>query len=330
MKKLMKRMAKQIHDLQEQQAKPSTCTCQCTCKTAASVQHPVTYTQPSTQSGATCTATTEHKVARSSSTPTRSSFISTPNHFSFEDTQSLDESLRVFSQLSQFPPQPFQPPLESLQYTCTSQSFQTSPQSFQYTSQSSQFPPQSFIPSPQSFQYTSQSFQPRPESLQFPPQPFQLPPESLQPASMQSSQIPPQSFQSTPESLQPASMQSKSQKPPTGTKYFSASAINRSNLKDAHQVIAANKKLCVPARASTLAVKLAREAVFGDETLAMCTVAGERGGFMALPVEEMKVLKTTMLHLFSAVTPVEFETIWKECNDAIGQACKRARDKLKK
>ena len=126
-------------------------------------------------------------------------------------------------------------------------------------------------------------------------------------------------------------MQSISLKPPViSTKYFSASDINHSNLKDIHQVIAANKKLCVPARASTLAVKLAREAVFGDETLAMCTVAGERGGFLALPVEEMRALKTTMLHLFSTVTPVEFEIIWKECNDAIGQACKRARDKRKK
>ena len=128
-------------------------------------------------------------------------------------------------------------------------------------------------------------------------------------------------------------MQSISLKPPViSTKYFSASDINHSNLKDIHQVIAANKKLCVPARASTLAVKLAREAVFGDETLAMCPVAGERGGFLllALPVEEMRALETTMLHLFSTVTPVEFEIIWKECNDAIGQACKRARDKRKR
>ena len=97
-----------------------------------------------------------------------------------------------------------------------------------------------------------------------------------------------------------------------------------------HQIIAANKKLCVPARASTLAVKLAREAVFGDETLVRCTVAGKRGGFLALPVNEMRALKATMQHQFLKVTPCEFETIWKDCNDAIGQACKRARDKRKK
>ena len=162
------------------------------------------------------------------------------------------------------------------------------------------------------------------QSLTSPSQSVQFPSQSFAP--------PPESHQCPSQSLQPASTQSISLRPPViSAKYFPASEINRNNLKDIHQVIAANKKLCVPARASTLAVKLAREAVFGDETLAMCTVAGERGGYLALPVEEMRVLKTAMLHQFSTViTPVEFKIIWKECNDAIGQACKRARDKRKK
>ena len=119
--------------------------------------------------------------------------------------------------------------------------------------------------------------------------------------------------------------------PPQGSaKHFPSEEIRCKDLKDILSVIAANKKLCVPARASTLAVKLAREAMFGDDVLMQCTVAGERGGYYALPVEEMKRMKIIMMQQLQTLASCEFESVWKECLDAIGQACKRAREKKKK
>ena len=55
-----------------------------------------------------------------------------------------------------------------------------------------------------------------------------------------------------------------------------------SQLKALGEMAAANPKLCVPSRASTLAVKLACESVFGEDVMLHSTVTGGGGGFSAL------------------------------------------------
>ena len=56
-------------------------------------------------------------------------------------------------------------------------------------------------------------------------------------------------------------------------------------LQSVSEVMRASSKLCVPARASTLAVKLARDAIFGEEVMLQITLTCGRGGFKALPAE---------------------------------------------
>ena len=71
------------------------------------------------------------------------------------------------------------------------------------------------------------------------------------------------------------------------------------------EVMRANSKLCVPARASTLAVKLARDAIFGEEVMLQSTLTGGRGGFKALPAEGMAKLKHILLLQFPTIAPPE-------------------------
>ena len=112
-------------------------------------------------------------------------------------------------------------------------------------------------------------------------------------------------------------------------KTLPSSEIDKAHLKSAMEVIKCNNKLCVPAKVSTLAVKLARDAFYGDDVLSKCTVAGERE-FFALPVEELKELKTLVFQQCMGLTSTEFEAVWKDCVQAIGQACKRARERKRK
>ena len=78
----------------------------------------------------------------------------------------------------------------------------------------------------------------------------------------------------------------------------------------------------------TLAQKLAKEAFFGEKVMAQCTVLGCRDQ-PGLPTDELKQLKATIYGLFPQywASPSEFEVIWANCVDAIGQACKRLRKK---
>ena len=84
--------------------------------------------------------------------------------------------------------------------------------------------------------------------------------------------------------------------------------------------------LCVPSKATTLAVKLARKAVFGDSVMSRCTPYGARD-FPGLPTTELAELKETIRNLFPIYwnKPQEFEVLWTKCVDAIGQACKGLR-----
>ena len=73
-------------------------------------------------------------------------------------------------------------------------------------------------------------------------------------------------------------------------------------------------------RRGELAVKLAREAIFGDDVLAQCTPGGSRE-LPALPNDELNPLKEGMFEQFSQYwsNPVEFEAVWSVCFNAVGR-----------
>jgi hypothetical protein len=90
------------------------------------------------------------------------------------------------------------------------------------------------------------------------------------------------------------------------------------------EVVAKYSELHKPESITRLAVKLAREAVFGPDVLAQCTPLGHTQ-FQALPVAGLQKIKETLKLLCVWNSPVEFENSWKNCMQAIGQACKHAR-----
>ena len=92
------------------------------------------------------------------------------------------------------------------------------------------------------------------------------------------------------------------------------------------QVIEKNHKLAKASKIGTLAMKVAREAVFGDRVMKQCTAMGGRG-LPGLPREELFRIKSALFDLFPSYwrCPEEFESLWSCCVDSIGQACKRLR-----
>ena len=105
-----------------------------------------------------------------------------------------------------------------------------------------------------------------------------------------------------------------------------SSEIKRSNLTSVTNVLLKYPKLRGDSKAGTLAVKLAREALFGDDVLIRCTTFGNRE-HPALPVAELNQLKDKLFQLFPQYwpNPVEFEPLWRTCGEAVGQVCKRLR-----
>ena len=87
-------------------------------------------------------------------------------------------------------------------------------------------------------------------------------------------------------------------------------------------------KLRCESKVGTLAVKLAKEALFGDKVLIKCTVMGERG-LPGLPATELMELKKILFREFPHLwaSRHEFEALWKVSVDSLGQACKRLRHK---
>ena len=79
-------------------------------------------------------------------------------------------------------------------------------------------------------------------------------------------------------------------------------------------------KLSVESKASVLAMKLARESFFGESILCRCTVMGI-GKYPTLPTDELNELKQTLFSQFPKYwsSPVEFESLWRECAEAIGK-----------
>ena len=102
------------------------------------------------------------------------------------------------------------------------------------------------------------------------------------------------------------------------------SAIDKSKYLSSAAVIVKHLKLTAVSKAPTLAVKLARFAVFGDELLGMCTVMGYHDS-IGLPTEELTQLKQIVFNQYPTYwgNPVEFEQVWASCIEGIGQAIPR-------
>lgn len=96
--------------------------------------------------------------------------------------------------------------------------------------------------------------------------------------------------------------------------------------KTIHQVIEANHKLSKISKVSTLAVKIARDAVFGESVMRKCTAMGSRE-LPGLPRKELFEVKKALFDLFPSYwkSSEEFESVWATCIESIGQACKRLR-----
>ena len=103
-------------------------------------------------------------------------------------------------------------------------------------------------------------------------------------------------------------------------------SIDKSKLISPDEVVAGHPKLLKLSKIPTLSVKLARDSYFGKEVMVCCTVRG-LSGFHALPVQPLKDLKRYLLQICvpSLTTTLEFEAVWKNCIEGIGQACKALR-----
>ena len=85
-------------------------------------------------------------------------------------------------------------------------------------------------------------------------------------------------------------------------------------------------KLHSERKVGLLAVRLAREAIFGDECMKQCTVKGCRK-LPPLPHEGLKALKNALLAIFPQYwnNPSGFEPLWTVVLESVGQCCKRLR-----
>ena len=111
-------------------------------------------------------------------------------------------------------------------------------------------------------------------------------------------------------------------------KELPASEICKENLLPVKGVLAKYNSLHFDSKIGILAVKLAREAYFGDHVLMRCTPKG-RQQFPALPQVELNHLKATLFELFPTYwqRPEGFDSFWTSAQEAISQACKRIRKK---
>ena len=103
--------------------------------------------------------------------------------------------------------------------------------------------------------------------------------------------------------------------------------INKFKLSSPEDVVKMHPKLVKLSKIPTLSVKLAKEAYFGKDIMAVCTVRG-LGNYHALPETELKELKMYLRRLCIprlVTNHVEFEQTWKVCTESIGQACKALR-----
>lgn len=104
--------------------------------------------------------------------------------------------------------------------------------------------------------------------------------------------------------------------------------IDRAGLKSIPEVLQKYPELQTESKIGILAVKLAREALFGDKTLKQCTPRGWQD-IPALPQAELNRLKSALWTQFPRYwsCPEEFERRWIVAQEAVAQACKRLRHK---
>ena len=114
-----------------------------------------------------------------------------------------------------------------------------------------------------------------------------------------------------------------------GKPAFQSVEINNENLSPYELVLKKYPSLCKQNVVGTLTVKLANEIFFENEVLKKCTIMGCRE-YPALPMKELNELKLVIFSLFPCYWNNQTEyklKIWKSCGNAIGQLCKRLRDK---
>ena len=106
-----------------------------------------------------------------------------------------------------------------------------------------------------------------------------------------------------------------------------STSIQKSQLREPDEVLRQYYKLKTECKIGTLAVKLAREAFFGPEVLAKCTVVGCRE-LPALPIEEVQQLKKFLFAQFPTYwkNVAGFESLWAICVTSINQCCKLLRN----
>ena len=109
-------------------------------------------------------------------------------------------------------------------------------------------------------------------------------------------------------------------------KVLDSACINKSQLLPVDVVVAKYPKLRTVTKASTLAVKLAKESVFGEDVMRQCTVFGTRQ-LPGLPREELFQLKKAVFDQFPQFWshPPQFESVWKDCIASVNQSSKSLR-----
>ena len=105
-----------------------------------------------------------------------------------------------------------------------------------------------------------------------------------------------------------------------------SAAINKAKLIPVAQALEKHKYLITESKASTLAWKIAKDSVFGEEVLKRCTPLGNRE-LPALPVAEFGELKQIIFKQFPQYwrNTSDFENLWKKCIESVQQGCKRLR-----
>ena len=113
--------------------------------------------------------------------------------------------------------------------------------------------------------------------------------------------------------------------------YSPSTAIPSHQLQNMDDVISQHRNLVHEESAGTLCQILAKEAIFGKDLLARCTVIG-KGWTLALPLQEINNFKRKMFFLFPRFHPSleQFEPVWKKCTTAIEQTRGRLRREKQK
>lgn len=179
-------------------------------------------------------------------------------------------------------------------------------------------PPPTHIPTPS-------AYYPPPPTL--PPPPTHPPPP---PTPRPTSSTTPVSTPSTPKRPKNNSRSLDSPLPLTNIvdnpNALPSSQIKKEKLMSVESVVAKYSNLVTESKMPTLAWKIAKEAVFGEDIMKMCTPIGTRDK-PGLPVKEMAEFKKIMFTQCPQYwnSPTEFEGTWRKCLESVQQGCKRLR-----